>query len=123
MRMTAGRVFDAFHTLEAVKNRPMPIKAAFRLSLMRAKLAPTFDAIADRRNALILAYDYRNSQGNVCVPPWCMEEFNAAWAEIASEEIEVEAEPISVAAFETNERENGALTVADFAALGELVVE
>lgn len=123
MRMTAGRVFDAFHTLEAVKNRPMPIKAAFRLNLMRTKIMPTFDVIVDRRNALIRPYDYRDEHGTVCVPPASMDEFNAAWGEIAAEEIDIDVEPISVAAFETNERENGALTVADFAALGELIVE
>lgn len=123
MKLKVSHVFDALQTLDAVKNRPMPVKAAFRLSLMRAKIAPVFDVIAERRNALIRAYDYQDEQGTVCVPPESLAEFNAAWAEIAAEEVDIDVEPISVAAFETNERENGALTVADFAALGDLVVE
>ena len=137
MKLKVQHVFDATLVVAQIirENRPMPPKASFRLARLHMKLLPEFTTIAARRDALIEAYDHHpmmwgpktkeDPLGETSVPSPefsvpldKMDEFNAAWAEIAAEEIEVAVEPIALDCFG-----DAAISAQEFIALGDLVTE
>ena len=140
MKLTLQRVFEATQALAAIinENRPLPSKGKYRVARMHAKLFPEFTTLNDRRTAMIMAYGHKQAvlHGKVvtepddlthagivmqdAVPDDKMPEFLAAWADLAKEEIEVNVEPIPIYQLCIDGQE-GVVTFAEFAALGELV--
>lgn len=115
MKLRVDHVYKAAPVITQIinENRPLPQKANYRLARMFAKLKPEHELIEARRNAMIAAYDHKalvikgkvverteenlqNPEASMqpAVPTDKMPEFNAAWAEVANEEIEVAVEPI-----------------------------
>lgn len=129
MIFTAGRLFEVVPILTRIinENRPMPLRGAYRLASLHARLAPEYLVIERQRDALILAYDYEaeDEDGVVkrMVPPDKAEEFRANWGEIAGEEVvSIDVEPIPLAMLDLG-AVAGPLTAAELIALHELVVE
>ena len=125
MKLKASQVFDAYLTLNKIadEKRPISQKGAYRVARMIALLKPEFGAIAERRDALITAYDHRNDDGVPSVPPDKMTEFVAAWGEIAGEELEVNIEPIPLVYLDLGDGVAGSISVGELITLGDLVVE
>lgn len=126
MKLTAQQVFDVTPVLTAIINekRPMPLKGAYRLARMHARLAPEFNVVAAQRDAIIVALlpPDVNTVG-ASVPLERMPEFNEQWGAIASEIVDVEVEPIPLALLDLGDTVAGSLSAADLVALGELVTE
>lgn len=141
MKLTVQQVMDATLLVSLIirEQRPMPQKGKYRLARMHAKLYPEFKLINERRDAMIKAYDYHQKvevedpdnagQKKVVdgpewqVPPDKNDEFNAAWAEIAKEEIEVAVEPIPLAYLVISDSQNGAIEANELITLGDLIAE
>lgn len=126
MTLTAQQVFDATQILAAIINdkRPMPLKGAYRLARLHAKLKPEFDLIAGRRDAIIIAYGHlREEDGVPQVPADQVPDFRAKWAEIATETLEVDVQPIPLAQFDLGPGTASPLTALDLSSLGDLVVD
>lgn len=121
MKLTAKHVFEAHQVLTAIiaAGRPMPVKGAYRLGRLYAKMLPEFKAIEDRRNAIILDLAKGSMAAVPTVPDDKMDEFRAQWGEIASEEIELDVEPVPVSLLEGP----GLFTAQELMALGDLVTE
>jgi hypothetical protein len=126
MRLTAQRVFDVTQLLATIINekRPMPLKGAYRLARLHAKLKPEFDVIAGRRDAIITAYGcLREGDGVPQVPADQMADFQAKWGELAAEALEVDVQPILLAQLDLGDQVPGALTALELSSLGDLVVD
>ena len=137
MKLKAQAVFDATLVLSQIirENRPMPQKGSYRLARLHAKLLPEFNVITAKRDEMITAYGYhapipghlvdgeRQRAEAFSVPPDKADEFSAAWAEFAKEEIEVEAEPIPLAQIDLGDTHAGAISASELVTLGELVAE
>ena len=124
MKLTAQQVFDATNVLSQVirENRPMPLKGAYRLQRLHAKLLPEFTPIEARRNAIIIELAKGCQSAVPTVPDDKMDEFRAQWGEIAEEEIELDVEPIPLDLLDTR-TVPGSLTAQELMALGDLVTE
>lgn len=140
MLLKVGHVFQAAPVITQIinSNRPLPSKGAYRFSRLYAKLKPEYDLIAARRNSMIEAYghkeiltakdvetgeDVQTEAQNFSVPMEKMPEFNAAWAEVANEEIEVAVEPIPLSHLSAGEDIPSAITAGEFVVLDGLVKE
>lgn len=124
MKLTAQQVFDATLVVAQIirENRPMPQKGLYRLARLHAKLAPEFKPISERRDAMIEAYEHREEGADTfSVPLDKMPEFNAAWAEIAGDEIEVDVQPVPLDYLDGGGV--GVITAAELVTLGDLVRE
>jgi hypothetical protein len=140
MKLKVGHVFEAMFVLTRIinENRPLPQKGAYRVARLHAKLMPEFQTISARRDALITAYDYRAmvpgpqskddplgqnmvpaSQNSV--PPDKMEEFQAAWKDLAAEEIEVDVEAVPLAQLDLGDSVAGCIQTSELITLGDLV--
>lgn len=124
MKLKVQSVFDATQVLATIINegRPLPQKGRYRVARAYAKLSPEWTVINERRTSMIMAYDYKNADDQVAVPDDKMEEFVAAWADFAKDEIEVDVQPIPIDQLSVDGAE-GCISFAEFATLGELVVE
>lgn len=125
MQLKVQHVFDATLVVARIinENRPMPQKGKYRLARLHAKLLPEFTTIAARRDEMITAFDHVNESAVPTVPPDKMAEFNAAWAELGNEVIEVDVEPIPLACLDLGDAVVGTIQAAELIALGELVTE
>jgi hypothetical protein len=133
MKLTAQRVFEVAPMVGAIiaESRPMPLKGAYRLARLHAKLEPEWRVIAERRDALILAYDHKDVPPDApegtppqpMVPDDKVEEFAANWQQIAAEEIEVAVEPIPLSQLDLGPDKPSPLTALELARLGDLVVD
>lgn len=135
MKLTAQQVFEATPVIATIirEQRPMPQKGSYRLARMYKALQPEFATIAERRDALIVAYDHKikvkDAQGNDTdqevnsVPDDKAAEFQAAWKQIADEEIEVPVEPVPLAQLDLGDATAGAIRADELVLLGPLVAE
>lgn len=145
MKLKVQHVFDATLVVAQIirENRPMPQKGKYRLARLHAKLLPEFTTAAARRDEIITAYDHHEmmpgepglytasdppqrvmiSAPQFSVPPDKLPEFNAAWAEIAGEEIEVDVEPVPLGCLDLGDNADGAIQAAELVTLGDLVTE
>ena len=141
MKLKVGHVFQAAPAVVTIINqdRSMPQKGKYRIARMFAKLKPEYDLILARRNAMIEVYGHKEmvpppksvedplSQGplvpgeNFSVPDDKLPEFSKAWAEIESEEIEVDVEPMPLNQLDPGPGVVGGLTAAEFVVLDNLV--
>lgn len=129
MQLTAQQVFDSAMLVARIirENRPLPLKGAYRLARMHAKLLIEFTPIAEKRDGLITAYDHKAKDLDgveaqaFSVPPDKAEEFGEAWKEIAEQKIEVEVEPIPLEQLDAGGV--GSITASELITLGELVRE
>lgn len=124
MQLTAQQVFDAHQVLTQVifERRPMPLKGAYRVARMHAKLQPEFRVIEERRNAIILDLAKDSVNAVPSVPDEKMDDFRAQWGEIAAEIVEVDVQPIPLDVLDTRTAE-GPLTAQELLKLGDLVAE
>lgn len=141
MKLKVLRVFEAQPVLAAIiaAKRSLPAKGTYRIVRMNTALTPEWQMIAERHNALVLAYNHKRKRSvpapktkddplgqtmveieEDAVPDDKMLEFEAAWKEISAEEIEVAVEPIPLDHLTFPDGES-MLSYAEFAALGELV--
>lgn len=128
MKLTVLHVFNATPILTQIINerRTLPLKGAYRVARMHAKLVAEFQMIAQKRDALILAYGYNGPDDlppAPQVPPDKIEEFSARWADLASEEIEIDVEPIPLSQLDLGDDEAGSITALELISLGPLVVD
>lgn len=148
MKLTVQQVFDATQTLNAIINarRPMPLKGAYRLSRLHAKLKAEFDPIVAKRDEIITGYDclvWVDALGNRLppemvpkegevlaggrqvpgVPADKVAEFNKTWGELASEEVEIAYDPIPLAMLDLGDKIPGSLTALELSSLGDMIVD
>lgn len=135
MKLTAQQIFDATPVIATIirEQRPMPQKGAYRLARMYQKLKPEYDTINQRRDALILPYDFKvklkDAEGKETgaeangVPADKDAEFQAAWKQIADEEIEVPVEPIPLAQLDLGDDTKCAVRADELVTLFVLVAE
>lgn len=142
MKLKVQAMIDATEAVAKIINsdRPMPLKGKYRMARLHAKLFPEYTTAIQRRDAMITAYGFHPmvpppaSQENplrmgeveseaFAVPPDKTAEFTAAWAEIGSEEIEVDVEPIPLAQLDLGDAVVGSITANELITLGPLVKE
>lgn len=140
MKLTVQRVMDATLVVAAIIRdaRSMPQKGKYRVARLHAKLLPEFTTANDRREEMIRAYGLSQTvettdpvsglraiveTGEFQVPLDKLDEFNAAWKEIGTQELAVDIEPIPLAMLDLGDSENGGIEAAELIALGELVAE
>lgn len=121
MKLTAQQVFDAHQLLTQVilERRPMPLKGAYRLARLHAKLLPEFKVIEENRNGIILDL----AKGERAVPDDKMDEFRAQWGELAGDVIELDVQPIPLAMLDLNPDGEGCFNAQELLTLGDLVAE
>lgn len=124
MKLTALQVFNASQTLSQIvaANRGFPVKAAYRLARLNAKLHAEFAPIEQQRNAIIMSYGHANAAGVIAVPDDKMADFREKWAEIGAETVELDVEPIPLDTLDPG-CVPGLLTVQELIDLGDLVAE
>lgn len=143
MKLKVQHVMDATLVITQIirEKRPMPQKGKYRLARIHDKLLPEFNTASAQRDDLIKAYDFHQKiiepgslvvEGHApvlidgpefTVPPDKMEEFTAAWAKIAEEEIEIAVEPIPLAQLDMGDGVVGAIEAGELIVLGDLVTE
>lgn len=143
MKLTLQQVLDVTVVVSTIirEQRPLPTKGKYRLARMHAKLLPEFNVATAQRDALIKAYDFHEmvppapsaedplGQGmfvpseQFSVPPDKIEEFNAAWAPLAAETIEIDVEPIPLHQLDLGYAQDGGIHANEFIALGNLVID
>ncbi len=136
MKLKAQQVFDATRVVAQIinDNRPMPQKGKYRMARLHDKLLPEFQTLNAQRDAMITAYDHRESTGGqdgapvvvsdqFSVPADKAAEFTAAWKEIGDQEIEVAVEPVPLAYLELADNADGSITGHELVLLGDLVCE
>lgn len=143
MKMTVLQVFEAAPLIAAIirEQRRLPLKGAYRLARMHAKLAPEYALAAEKHDALIVAYNHFEmvpppkskedplGQGPFVqselnsVPADKMGEFRAKWKEIAEEVIDIDIEPISLALLDLGDAVPCSIQASELVMLGELVTE
>lgn len=125
MKIKAGEIYDAFLVLTAIINekRDLPQKGKYRVARMHAALKPEAEVIAEQRNTIIKSMCEEqvdeNGQPKWQVPPERMAEFREAWDKIASDEIEVNCQPIPLESL----GEVGSIEAHEYLTLGSLVTE
>lgn len=143
MKLKVSRLYEATPVITAIvnENRRLPGKGKYRMARLFAKLAPEYNIVHQRRLEIIQAYDshpplldkdsaeQKDAEDKVIldmnswiVPPEHMAEFRKQWEEIASEEIDVEIEPVPMDQLCADGSE-GAITATEYVHLGELVRE
>lgn len=138
MKLTVQHVMDATLVITRIiqEQRRLPQKGKYRLARMHSKLLPEFTLIHQRRDDMIKAYgtpkmepvtggepgEMRATEDFV-VPLDKMTEFTAAWGEIASEQIEIDVEPIPLSQLDLGDDVEGSIESTELIALGDLVVE
>lgn len=133
MKLTVLHVFTATQILTRIieGDRKLPLKGAYRVARLHAKLLPEFQTIAQKRDALIVGYEHKARPAGApedapevsTVPEDKLEEFLAKWGDLAAEEIEVDVQPIPLTQLDLGDGVAGALTAAELMALGELVAD
>lgn len=136
MKLTVNRVLEVTEVIAKIirENRPMPLKGAYRLARMHAKLYAEYLPITARRDAMIKAYDFHpilpsGTEGisieseQFAVPADKMEEYADAWKQVAEEEIDVNVEPIPLAQLDLGDTVAGSVTANELITLGDLVAE
>lgn len=137
MKLTVQQMIDATLTVSQIirEARPMPLRGKYLLGRLHTKLVPEFNAANAQRDALIRAYDVRQTQKvtlatgdeveveteEYMVPPDKMTEFLASWAEIASEQIEIDVQPVPVSALDLGG--NGSIEAHELIVLGDLITD
>lgn len=140
MKLTVLAVFTATQILTQIINekRALPLKGSYRVAVMHRKLQAEFQTIAEKRDAMILAYGHQvwvDERGNQTaagaanarqvpgVPEDKAAEFAASWATLAAEEIEVDVQPIPLRQLDLGDDVEGSITALELIALGELVAD
>lgn len=139
MKLKVQQVFDVTLLVTQIirENRPMPQKGKYRLSRLHAKLLPEFTTANARRDEMITAYQHHETTTvpmpdgtettttaeQFSVPTDKMPEFNAAWKEIADEEIEIEIDPIPLAYLDLGDKADGSISANELVTLADLVKE
>lgn len=141
MKLKVQQIFEATQVLATIINqkRALPTKGVYRVTRMHAKLFPEFTLINDQRTAKIASYDHKAfalpngtlvpaeeaaAMGLVeqnVVPPEKMGEYVEWWSEMATDEVEVNIDPIPIEQLCIDGAESN-ITYAEFAVLGDLVV-
>ncbi|MDE2104685.1 MAG: hypothetical protein KGL39_46040 [Patescibacteria group bacterium] len=140
MKLTVQQVMDATVTVSNIirENRPMPQRGKYKLARLHAKLLPEFNTANDQRNAMIKAYDHHPmvnakpskedplgqnlvESPDFAVPNSKVPEFTEAWAKIASEQIDVDVEPIPLEQFSLADDQDGSISAHELIVLGDLV--
>lgn len=105
MKVTAGKLFEATEVLRgALRDRRddrvhLPTVAAFRIALLIRQLEPEYLVLQESRIELLkrLGKEEKDRPGFWSVLPENNEEFQAQWAAIAVEELEVNCKPVMLA--------------------------
>ena len=131
MKIAAKTVYEATPILAAVINqdRPMPQKGKYRIARLHAKLYPEWRLLEDRRESILAAYRVstvvKNEDGSegtlTAIPDDQLPTAEAEWLAILSTEIDLDVEPIPLAAVDLGDNTNGSLSAQDLMSLGDLV--
>jgi hypothetical protein len=124
MKLKAQTVYDATLIVAAIirEKRPLPVKGAYRLARLHAKLLPEFTVLNDKRDAMIRTHgDVAEDGKNYNVPDDKMPDFVAEWTKIAEEEIEVDVEPIPLAQLDLGPTVASSIHAAELIVLADLV--
>lgn len=132
MLLKIQNVMDATLLISLIirERRAMPQIGKYKLARMHAKLLPEFVAINESRDEMIKSYGYHQTvtdeQGAVtetaewAVPNEKVDEFNAAWLELAQQEITIDIDPISIADVDLGPGTDGPIEASEFIAFGAL---
>lgn len=141
MKLTVQRIMEVVPLIHAIitEKRPLPQKGAYRLARLHAKLQPEFATAHAQRDAMIRAYDTPElapppksaadplgqgpdvPTGNYMVPADKLEEFTAAWDEIAKEAIEVDLQPIPLEQLDLGDDKAACVNALELVVMGDLV--
>jgi hypothetical protein len=125
VRLTVQRVWDMTLVVSAIirDRRAMPQRGKYHLARLHAKLLPEFTLAAGRRDELIAVYQHKAEGESVwSVPADRLEDYVAAWKEIAGIEIDVDVQPFALADLDLPGL-NGAIEAAEIVILGDLVMD
>lgn len=137
MKLKAQHVFTATLVLAQIirEGRPMPQKGKYRIARMHAKLLQEFNVLNAQRDELIKAYDHhelvpdpldaekRVPSPDFSVPADKMPEFLEAWGKIASEDLEVDVQPIPLGQLDLGDGKDGCIHAAELIDLDDLVCD
>lgn len=149
MKLKVQHLMDATIVITSIirEDRPLPQKGKYRLARMHPKLDKEFQIVNERRNDMIKAYGHHPLVPNPAfnreaaegvdpasipefiphtefsVPEDKLAEFQAAWEEIANEEIEVEIQPIPLEQLILSDNTDGCIGAHELIVLGDLVQE
>lgn len=128
MQLKIQNVMDATLLISQIirDQRPMPQIGKYHMARMHAKFLPEFVTINAARDAMITAYQCHQTledgteTAEWMVPPDKVDEFNAAWLEIAGREISIDVEPLTLADVDLGPGVNGVIEASEFIVLGDL---
>lgn len=136
MKLKVQQLMDATLVVSQIirEKRPLPQKGSYWVARLHTKLLPEFNTASARRDEMITAYDHKETvkgaegepdvvADQFSVPLDKMPEFNAAWKEIADEEIEVDVQPIPLGYLDLGESVQGSIAASELVTLGDLVRE
>ena len=107
------------------EHRAMPQRGKLRLARMHEKLLPEFNTINASRDAVIASYQCPDDAkpGEWMVPADKIDEFNASWLAVASEEIFIDVEPLVMADIDLGPHADGSIEAGELLILGALFAE
>lgn len=143
MKLKVQHVMDSMLVVTNIINRQcaMPQRGKYLLARLHTKLSPEFKLIDARRDEMIKAYNnpqFRETSdeeraggapalvevpGEWQVPADKMPEFLAAWKLVGDEEIEVDIQPMPLAALSMPDGSDGMIEASELITLGELVYD
>ena len=136
MKTTVGRICDAMNALTMIGNRStmaIPNKGRYAIARLRTKLQSEFETIQKTRDAMIEKIGVAQMAnpgegqppvptGNFIIPPEKSREWDLAWKEFASTEIEIEVNPIKTEQLQADENSStGGLEAGELMLLGEFI--
>ena len=96
MKLTLGELLNGKPALEKLVNLEISIKAAYKLSRIIRKLNEELQNFEEQRQKLVNQYGEPQENGNVIVTQENMEAFAKELNDLASLEIELDFEPVSL---------------------------
>jgi hypothetical protein len=140
MKLTAQNVYGSTIVLATImrETRAMPQRGKYLVARMHAKLLPEFNVLNARRDEMIKAYNTPQTrfektiedplggrevpiEGEWKVPADKMSEFSAAWKALGDEELDIDVQPIPLAALSLPDGADGSVEAHELATLGDLV--
>lgn len=130
MKLDAGKVFAVFPILSDIINekRVLPMKGAYRIARMAAKLQPEYQLIAAKRDSIITDYNYLATPPGggpavPTVPDHMTEDFQAKVRELLDTEIDVDIEPILLSQLDLGPDRPAEISAGELVVLGDLIVD
>lgn len=90
MRLKVERLFNIQNTIGRIMNMELPAKLSYRFSKIFKKIIFELKVVEEERKKLILKFGAKDDKGNTKVEANNLEAFNQEFAQILSEETDLE---------------------------------